>query len=134
MATVAEPSPAIAFALPVQAPATVADHKQAAPVVVETRVEPTPVPQVQTLTHGYGEGKQPAPIYPARAMREGQEGTVRVRFSVGENGRVMSVEASAPSPWELLNHEAMRVVRERWRFRPGPIRLYEVPIRFVLQK
>lgn len=134
MAAIAEPSPAIAFALPVQAPATVSEVRQATYAVIEPKVLSTTAPQVQTLTHGYGEGKQPAPIYPARALREGQEGTVRVRFNVGENGRVISAEASTPSPWSLLNHEAVRVVRERWRFRAGAARLYEVAIRFELQK
>jgi hypothetical protein len=34
----------------------------------------------------------------------------------------------------LLNRAALRVVRERWRFSPGAIRVYEVSIRFELKK
>jgi protein TonB len=131
---VAEPSPAIAFALPVVGPVRIVESKQAAYVQQAPPIEagPAPAPAMQTITYGQGEGKQPAPEYPRRAMREGQEGTVVVRFSVGENGRVLAAEASAPSPWPLLNDAAIRGVRERWRFRPGAVRLYEVAIRFEL--
>jgi TonB family protein len=134
---VAQPNPAIAFALPIEGPSRVVPAKEAsfatpAPAVVEPAHVPTP--QTQQLTFGEGEGKQPAPEYPRRAMAAGQEGTVLVRFSVGEDGRVLTAQASAPCLWALLNDSAVRVVRERWRFRAGPARLYQVSIRFELRK
>lgn len=135
MIAVAEPSPEVAFALPVEAPAKIVDVKSASasrPVEQTTRTAPVSAP-VQTLTFGTGEGKQPAPEYPARARREGQEGVVLVRFTVGENGRVLSAEAATPSPWPLLNESAVRAVRERWRFAAGGLRLYEVAIRFQMR-
>ncbi len=162
---VAQPSPAVAFALPIEAPARIVELKQATfvrpvvqpvvPVAAPVAVaQPTarpatappapatapagtgtaPVPAVESLTFGQGEGRQPAPGYPLSARRAGQEGTVVVRFSIGTNGEVVAAEASAPSPWSLLNREAVRVVREQWRFKPGPVRLYEVAIRFELKK
>jgi TonB family protein len=67
-------------------------------------------------------------------MREGQEGSVTVQFSVGDEGRVLAAEAVAPSPWPLLNEAALTVVRERWQFRAGQTRLYQVSIRFRLKK
>jgi periplasmic protein TonB len=135
MQVLAEPSPAIAFSVPVQEPAIVVEANQAARTApAAAPVAPALAPVVQSLTHGSGEGKQPSPAYPRRALREGQEGTVAVRFSVGEDGRVLSAEAASPSPWPLLNAEALRVIRERWRFRSGTIRLYEVAIHFELRK
>lgn len=89
---------------------------------------------VQTLTFGSGEGRQPAPDYPIRARQAGQEGWVKIRFSVGENGKVISAQCASPSPWPLLNDSALRVIRERWRFRSGPTRHYEVIIRFELRR
>lgn len=135
--TVAEPSPTIAFAVPVQAPATVVEAKQASyrtPEVTPTVVPAPPAPAARPLTFGQGEGKQPAPDYPRQALREGQEGTVVVRFMVGENGRVLSAEPSSPSAWPLLNDAALRVVRQRWRFSTGILRAYEVAIHFQLQR
>lgn len=134
MIAVAEPSSAVAFALPVEAPARIVDANSASASrpVEQTATAPASAP-VQTLTFGSGEGKQPAPEYPSRARREGQEGAVLVRFSVGENGHVLSAEAATPSPWPLLNESAIRAVRERWRFAPGGLRLYEVAIRFQMR-
>ena len=149
---VGQPSLAAASAPPIEAPARIVDVNQAAVVrptlqstpvvpssVTSTRTGPrspvvAPEPTVQTLTFGEGEGTQPAPHYPDAARRAGQEGTVTVRLSVGTDGRVSASEASAPSPWNALNREALRVVREQWRFPPGPERRYEVPIRFELRK
>ncbi len=134
---VAEPSPAIAFALPVEAPSQVVPAAQAGfvtPKPAVTEASPAAIPQTQQLTFGEGEGKQPAPEYPRRAMTAGQEGIVVVRFSVGEDGRVVAAQANPPCVWPLLNEAAVRVVRERWRFRPGAMRLYQVSIQFVLRK
>lgn len=135
--TVAAPSPQIAFAVPVATPAVVVAASQApyrtpeAPVVA-TPAAPAPTPQV--LTFGEGDGRQALPEYPREARRQGQEGVVTVRLTVGEDGRVLDAGAAQPCPWPLLNHAALRVVRSRWRFSPGPVRLYEVAIRFQLNK
>ncbi len=133
MIAVAEPSPAVAFAVPVEAPARIVDVKSASASKPVEQTTAAPAVPAQTLTFGQGEGKQPAPEYPARARREGQEGVVLVRFTVGENGRVLSAETASPSPWTLLNESAVRAVRERWRFASGSLRLYEVAIRFQMR-
>lgn len=133
---VALPSPAIAFALPIEGPIRIVEAKRAeyvAPLMTNT---PAPAaagpPPVQQLTFGQGEGKQPAPLYPPAARSQGQEGTAVIRLTVGIAGRVLAAETTVPSPWPLLNEAALRTVRERWRFRSGPARLYEVAIRFEL--
>lgn len=149
---VALPTPTVAFALPIEAPSRVVELNHAAFVRPPTQPKPTSPgpaatpgsvqsnvnngasPVVETLTYGQGEGRQPAPEYPLPARRAGQEGTVVIRFSVGTDGRVLSAEPSAPSPWAALNREALKVVRERWSFQPGPVRLHEVAIRFELKK
>ena len=86
----------------------------------------------ETLVYGEGEGRQPAPTYPARARVAGQQGVVWVQFKVAPDGQVFAAEVQRPSPWSLLNAEALRTVRDRYRFKPGRLRFYEIPIRFEL--
>ena len=127
---VAQPSPAIAFAVPVAGPIRLVPLSQAA------YSRPTPpvwqAPRVQTLTFGQGEGRQPAPEYPRRALQERQQGVVVIRFVVGENGQVSSAETTQPCAWPALNEAALRTVRERWQFPSGDLRIYEIAIRFQL--
>jgi len=135
LASVALASPDIAFAVPLEAPVQIVPAAQAAQFKATAQTNTVvAAPLVQPLTYGIGEGRQPAPHYPREAVRSGQEGKVAVRFAVGENGRVLSAETVTPSPWPLLNEEAVRTVRQRWRFRNGPARLYEVTIRFELHE
>ncbi|MDR3405058.1 MAG: energy transducer TonB [Chthoniobacter sp.] len=91
-------------------------------------------PAVQQLTYGQGDGRQPAPDYPPEAIAARHQGNVRVRFSVGEDGRVLTAQVVGPCPWPMLNQSALRTVRERWRFRAGPPRLYEVTIAFQIKQ
>ena len=128
----------VQFALPVEGPVRLVEVKTAAfarpAESVTTNAPAQIVPAPQQLTFGQGDGRQPAPEYPYRARREGQEGVVKVRFLVGEDGGVVSAEPAARSPWPMLDESALRVVRERWRFRAGPMRHYEVAIRFQLTR
>jgi periplasmic protein TonB len=125
---VAEPSAAIAFAVPVEGPTRVVPFNQA----TYAKPSSTTLPAVQQLTFGQGEGIQVAPDYPKEAIQQHQEGTVTVRFVVGENGRVSSAEIVQPTPWPLLNESVLRAVRQRWRYPPGNVRLYEEAIRFQI--
>jgi TonB family protein len=133
---VAEPS-TVAFALPVEGPTVVVPATQAS----RTRSSINPnatsgssLPSPQTLVFGQGEGRQPAPEYPAQAMRLRQEGNVGVRLTVNADGRVVDATVAAPSAWPSLNDAAERCVRHRWRFSRGSLRVYEVSIRFALAK
>jgi TonB family protein len=134
---VALPSPAIAFAVPIEGATRIVEAAHASYNTSAVIKNDAPAPatlSVQTLTYGQGAGKQPAPEYPWRAQNEGQEGVVNVRFTVAENGRVITAAAVNSSPWPTLNDSAVRTIRNRWRFSPGAPRTYEVAIRFVLPK
>jgi len=126
--SVARPAAPIEFAAPVAVPAPVPEARSAGPT------EPSALPMPTRLTFGEGEGRQPAPDYPLRARREGQEGTVVVRFTVDENGSVGTADIVQSCPWPLLNDSAVNTVREQWHFNPGAGRAYEVAIRFKLMR
>ena len=132
---VAAPNPAITFELPVAGPTRIVEASEASYSTPDTTANASAAqPPVAQLTFGRGEGKQPAPAYPPRALSEGQEGTVQIEFTVGPDGRTVAAEVKTKSPWPLLNEAALKVVRERWRFTPGAIRRYEVPIHFRIRK
>lgn len=76
-------------------------------------------------------GRMPAPSYPSAARARGQTGTVLVEFVVGENGSVVYAYAKSPSPWPILNEQAVSAVRG-WKFPPGGIVKYTRPIVFKL--
>ncbi|HSP44056.1 MAG TPA: energy transducer TonB [Luteolibacter sp.] len=77
-------------------------------------------------------GRMPAPNYPVTCRRKGQTGTVVVEFTIDRSGRVISAHAAEPSPWPLLDHEAVRTVR-KWKFPPGDIMKLRRPIVFQLR-
>jgi len=55
-------------------------------------------------------------------------------MTVAEDGRVTQAEAVSPCPWPVLNSAAVRAVRTTWRFRRGPVRVYEVSIQFQINR
>lgn len=60
------------------------------------------------------------PPYPASEQREGSEGTVVVRLTIGADGRVKAVEkvsAASDSFWRATERHALR----HWRFRPATL-------------
>ena len=130
MQAVAAPSALIAFAVPTKNAGAVVS---AAAAVPSQSTGTAAGPAVQHLVYGQGEGQQPAPEYPREAALAGQQGTVIVRFIVGENGRVESaaVETACSSP--ILNDAAVRAVRDTWRFKPGPRRTFDVSIDYQLK-
>lgn len=85
------------------------------------------------------QGSSPAPDYPARALRSGQEGLVKLLVSVSAAGAPEEIEIEVSSGHAVLDQAALEAVR-RWRFEPahrdgqavaGDI---VVPIRFRLDR
>lgn len=136
MVAVSTPSASVEFAVPLEKPGAVA-QPGAGPAdanVTPPAIDSPARPEAVTLTFGQGDGKQPSPPYPRAAVRAGQEGTVRIGLAVGEDGMVLAAEILTASPWPMLNEAALNTVRRQWRFPPGALRRYEVPIYFQLRK
>lgn len=78
--------------------------------------------------------------YPQEALQKGIEGVVRVKFIVNENGSIERAEAIKNTLGHGLEEEAIRVISDMPRWKPGrnngiPVRVYfQVPIKFVLPK
>lgn len=83
--------------------------------------------------------KNRPPAYPEHARRQGWEGKVLVRATVGADGRVQSASLAKTSGYGLLDQAALRAVRG-WKFRPQTIggipaqATIEVPVNFSLRR
>ncbi len=115
-----------------EGPTRTTDAAHASPAQVAPTNNSTP--PLKRLTFGQGEGAQPAPDYPTDALEAGEEGAVLIRFTVGQDGRVIGAKVASPSRWPLLNNAALQVIQDRWRFAGGAVRTYEVSIRFKINR
>jgi protein TonB len=79
---------------------------------------PAPHPAAPVATSQPQAISSPAPKYPARALRNGEHGTVLVSAEVGVDGVPKSVEVAKSSGSRQLDRAAVDAVR-RWRFRPA---------------
>ncbi len=83
--------------------------------------------------------RAPAPPYPRDALRAGAQGTVLLKVLVGTDGSPLEVAVERSSGNRSLDREAVRQVRQHWRFQPAMhdgrvVRAYGmVPIVFSLQ-
>jgi TonB family protein len=58
-----------------------------------------------------------APEYPEDAARQGVEGSVKVRFTIGTEGKVTDAAVVESTPGRVFDRSALAAVR-RWRFEP----------------
>jgi len=79
-----------------------------------------------------------APIYPAIALRRGEQGRVMLRVSVSADGAPLEVDVAQTSGFPSLDSAALSAVRQ-WRFVPAtqagrPIAaIADVPVRFRIE-
>ena len=83
----------------------------AVPAAPPPRAAPVATSQPQPVS-------TPSPTYPARALRNGEQGTVMVSAEISENGIPSAVEVARSSGSRQLDRAAVDAVR-RWRFRPA---------------
>ena len=83
--------------------------------------------------------RAPAPLYPRDALRTGAQGTVLLKVLVDTDGSPLEVTLEKSSGNRSLDREAIKHVRQHWRFQPAMqdgqrVRAYGlVPIVFSLQ-
>jgi protein TonB len=78
--------------------------------------------------------------YPASAQARGQQGVVKVAFSVDRQGRIVDTRLEGPSGVAALDEEALAVLRRAEPFPPPPAVVpgdrftFIVPLRFIAKK
>ena len=76
---------------------------------------------------------QAALVYPPLARKRGLEGTSRIQFSIGPDGRAREVRTAASSGFSLLDRAAERCASDAGEL-PRILGRLEVPIRFSLEE
>ena len=92
-----------------------------APIAVAPIVAAAPEPESLPVTAPVGRAgylNNPAPDYPALAVRAGWQGTVLLRVRVLSTGKVEAVEVKQSSGRKVLDDEAIRTVKQ-WLFTPS---------------
>lgn len=112
---------------PVVAPATPAPLAPVAPpepVMVSESVPvvpPAPIEVPEPLVEARFDAdylSNPKPPYPMASRRLGEEGVVRLRVQVGQDGRALKVELKHGSGFSRLDQSALDTVAQ-WRFVPA---------------
>jgi periplasmic protein TonB len=113
--------PPIQTAAPVPSTEPVAAPVESVAAIVPAEPAPPapPAPEpVKPAFGGIGYKNNPAPDYPAQAVRQGWQGTVLLRVKVLQTGAVDSIEVVKSSGKKLLDDAAVHTV-ERWVFAPS---------------
>jgi protein TonB len=102
-----EPVPEVQYDEPVVPPAET-PMPASANAIAATPAQSAPAQDLKT-------SNRVEPVYPAASRRAGEEGTVRVRVLVDENGRPREVNVVKGSGFARLDEAAIDAVR-KWRF------------------
>ncbi|SMF64654.1 energy transducer TonB [Allosphingosinicella indica] len=81
---------------------------------------PAPTPDPVRVDARMDRGSVLQPPYPPSAERQGIEGRVQVRLTIGADGRVKAVERIA-APSDSLFEATQRHALRAWRFRPATV-------------
>ncbi|MFM7182960.1 MAG: TonB family protein [Verrucomicrobiales bacterium] len=85
------------------------------------------------LLGAIGSGRFPLPPYPAEARRRGIEGKVMLLVEVSASGRPGVPRIESTSGSSSLDRAALDWIRARWRWDPGPVRYYRIPISYQIR-
>ncbi len=105
---------------------------------IETNTKPDTSPVTATRSAPLY-SKNPAPDYPANALRNGWEGEVWLRVAVDRSGAVVHVTIEQSSNYRVLDQAAVRTVKH-WEFLPARIGdettegSVRIPIRFQIKR
>lgn len=101
------------------------------------RAASTPAPAGAWMERPPGGPKNPAPVYPPAARRQGWEGEVMLAARVEPDGRVARVEVHRSCGHPALDRAALEAVRN-WRFEPAApgerSQTVWIPVDFRLEK
>jgi TonB family protein len=131
---VAASTETVAFSVPVEGPVILAPAKYAPPPPPVDRPKPAAVPKPPERTRfqsGSGEqGSFQRPPFVAGVLRRGESALVEYNVDVGEDGSILNIEVAKSSGSLELDRKTLNHIKLKWRWAPGKLRKYIVPIEF----
>ena len=130
------PSPTAGQPAPVRAAPAQPRQSPGAPTASDQR--PVGLPESGAASVDVSYWHNPAPAYPARALRQRAEGTVLLEVQVLSSGQSGEIKLQSSSGSTLLDEAAINAVKT-WRFRPAEVngrpvaQWINVPITFRIQ-
>lgn len=107
----------------IETPRIEAGEFDEATTVLVTQIDPNPGVTVPNSRSTFGSDTEAvpvvrvAPMYPQRALANGVEGWVRVRFTISETGAVTDAMVVESSPTRVFDDAALTAIA-RWRYNP----------------
>jgi len=128
-------APNINFSIPtvgnLLVPAAMAQAPPAMPLKTVAPLKQLPPAFINSTGSG---GERPEPPYPKIALEQAQQGSVTLRMTVDEAGRVETVEVAQSSGFPVLDRSAVDFVKRHWTVPTGKgARVYEATITYKLQ-
>ncbi|MCU0756581.1 MAG: energy transducer TonB [Xanthomonadales bacterium] len=111
------PPPGAAPATPPPATATPAAPATPAPAVAAAPAPPAAAAPSNPQTRDFELIRRINPQYPQKALRQGLQGWVDLRFTITETGDVTDVQVVNAQPRREFDREAVRALQQ-WKFRP----------------
>jgi len=130
------PAPTTGQPAPVRAAAAQPTQSPGVPIAPDQR--PAGLPESGAASVDVSYWRNPAPAYPARALRQRAEGTVLLEVHVLSSGQSGEIKLQSSSGSTLLDEAAINAVKT-WRFRPAEVngrpvaQWINVPITFRIQ-
>jgi protein TonB len=123
----------VGFAVPIEGAVTALSRVKLATPPNRVNQAAPPAAATQFRRESGQEGITPEPAYPPSALRNNQQGTVEIEYNVDRLGAVISATIRKSSGARSLDHAALTVVKDRWRFPPGEPRYFFTQFTFKIQ-
>ena len=89
------------------------------PPISTSQLPPPIIPLISEIPPRAIAATQTGPIYPAISRRLAEQGSVRLRLTIGTDGSVIDATIISSSGFPRLDEAAARWVRRNWRYEPA---------------
>lgn len=126
----------VAFAVPVVGDTIIGPARLAsAPPINNVAIsKPVAPPAIVVFTGEENRSDYPYPPYPLEARKRGMSGKILFLAEVDASGSCTKIEIKQSCGHSFLDSYSSDWIRRRWVWPPGPVRKFEIPLTFALDR